>query len=56
MPHKLLLCESVVSISRCGEKVRVLLAVLLGSVLFLVVARVLVSLVSVSLVVIELCV
>ena len=56
LPHKLLQCEAVVKISRCGGEVCVVLAVLLGSVLFLVVARILVSLVIMSLVVVELCV
>ena len=46
----------MVEISRCGGEVCVVLAVLLGSVLLLVVARKLLSLEIVSLVVVKLCV
>ena len=56
LPHILLYCESMVEISRCGEDFFVVLMVLLGSVLLLVVAHKLVSLVIMSLVVVELCV
>ena len=49
-------CESMVEISRCGGEFCVVLAVVLGSVVLLVVARKLVSLVIMSLVVVEVCV
>ena len=45
----------MVEISRCGGEICVVLAVLLGSVLLLVVARKLVSLEIMYLVVVELC-
>ena len=55
LPHIYLWCESLEEISLCEGEICIL-AVLLGSVLVLVGARELVSLVVMSLVVVELCV